>query len=425
MHRLNPALFARTTPNRISGLSGWWKQGDCTSASERASQWNDSSGNARHLLQGTGANQPIALAWYGTNYGWAPGTASNGFTASTKTITGNVTLTIDCALDSLTAGTVGLLGKLTGNNGIRLDLNNTSNLVLRVGDGAAATPYSSTAAVTSLGVADFQRVTYSAVYVDGAAGNVQFYVNGQQLGNTVNTTKTLVDGNTPFQIAGAVTAQKTYSASITNGASTTYYSVDFTQVAEGTTNFTQNGDTYTVNASGAKQAQIIGSSQLIGDGAAYFMRASYTQAQPVTRFILARRNLWSITGAARYTMDGVGANSAAILDSTATPKTSINAGSSVAENTGMSLSTYHAVAAVFSGAGSSYQIDANSATTGNAGATTTGGLTIFADGGTPTASTFSGTQAKEIIEYNRALSQGEINQVMRYLSRIGNLGLAL
>ena len=420
-----PSAAWQNTPRRVSGLSGWWKQGTgITSSSERVSQWDDQSGNARHLLQATGANQPIYLPWSGANYLWLPGVASNIVSTPSKAITGNFTITLDFELQDWTPGSTVLISqKFTGTSGFKVFINTNGKPQLNIGDGASE---GGAAAVTAPTWTDGTRHTLKIIWVDGASGSATFFYDGVQSGSAVALNKTLANASAVFSIGDALSPNaKVYSASITNSASTTYYSVDFTQVAEGTTSITQGGDTYTVNASGAKQAQIVGSAQVVGDGAAYFMRASYTQAQPVTRFFLARRNLWSITTAARYTTDGVGANSAAILDATSTPSTRISAGTPVAENTGMTLSAWHAVAAVFNGASSSYKIDANAATTGNASTTTTGGLTIFADGGTPTASTFSASQTKEIIEYNRALSASEVNQVMRYLSRIGNLGLAL
>lgn len=422
----NGSLICLIDDMSLSGLSGWWSQQALmevgASASERQSQWSDSSGNARHLLQATGANQPILLPWSGVNYVWDNMAASNSMSAPDVTITGNVSASWDGELNSYApSSNHDLVSKFTGTNGFLFRLNTTGNLQFFVGDGAALTTCTSTATVSATA---FSRHTLRADYIDGGSGTVKFYVDGVQLGNTVNTTKTLTNQAKPVV---SHWQGKGYSLSVTNGGGTTYYnSSPSAGFNEGASSYTgQDGRTWSINSVGATPIQIVGSPQIVGDGAAYFMRASYTQAQPVTRFFLARRNLWNITTAPYYTTDGVTANRAAIYDTTGTPKTSINAGTAVAENTGMTLAAWHAVCVEFNGASSSYQIDANAATTGNANTGTTGGLTIMADGGTPTAGTFSPTQFKECIEFGRSLSATEKTQVLRYLSRVGALGLAL
>src|SRR4051794_12522331 len=50
------------TPATPANLWGWWdasNAGSIVSAATLVSQWNDLSGNARHLVQATGANKPI------------------------------------------------------------------------------------------------------------------------------------------------------------------------------------------------------------------------------------------------------------------------------------------------------------------------------------------------------------------------------
>lgn len=53
------------TPSSIAGLQAWYKADAGTSTTTDGvaiSQWNDQSGNARHLTQATGANQPLYKA---------------------------------------------------------------------------------------------------------------------------------------------------------------------------------------------------------------------------------------------------------------------------------------------------------------------------------------------------------------------------
>lgn len=51
------------SPKSLPSLAGWWRadQGITLNGST-VSQWNDLSGNARHLTQGTAANQPLFVA---------------------------------------------------------------------------------------------------------------------------------------------------------------------------------------------------------------------------------------------------------------------------------------------------------------------------------------------------------------------------
>jgi hypothetical protein len=152
------------------------------------------------------------------------------------------------------------------------------------------------------------------------------------------------------------------------------------------------------------------------------MRAAYTQAQPMTRFLLLQQNTWVST--VSVTDGGAAINADGWIQTTSTPRLSIRAGNTVGELATATLGAYHALAGVFNGAASSHQIDTTSSGAVDAGTATSTGLTIFTNGaGSPTV--FAGVQVKEIIEYSRALSTTEIAQVIRYLNRIGQLGLSI
>lgn len=57
--RLAGLVGADFLPSQLPDLAAWFRFGrGITSSGGAVSQWNDDSGNARHLLQATGANQP-------------------------------------------------------------------------------------------------------------------------------------------------------------------------------------------------------------------------------------------------------------------------------------------------------------------------------------------------------------------------------
>lgn len=442
----------KSTPNpgafpSLPDLSGWWRQGNFTSSAGRVSQWNDSSGNARHLLQGTGLNQPVGLSFAGTKYLYSPAVTGNHAStpdSAAASITGDIDIRVKLSLRTVAAN-ASLVSKLTGNPGRSYDFQITAASKLQFvwsPTGNAAEQITVTSTVGhgfSASVVSYARVTLDVD--NGASGyDAKFWTSTDgttwsQLGTTITggATTSIADTTTALwvgeQVAGGNTVNADiYYAQIYSGINGTlavnFNASDWTETTTNgaTATASTTGELWTLNNTGSKLAQIVGSAQVLADGVAYFMRASYTQAQPVTRFALVKKLTWTN---GTYTFDGVGANSAAIVGSTGTPKLSMNAGTPTQnENAAASLGVYHAIAMVWNGASSQFQIDTTSVATGNPGATTTGGLTIFADG-QAIAANFGSGQVKELIEYNRALSQTEINAILRYLSYIGNLGLTI
>ena len=453
MFRLNNSSRTQPMPTDIPGLVGWWKQGDWTSASARVSQWNDSSGNARHLLQATGANQPIELPWTGTSYAWFPGagSGSNWITAP-DAAQYNLGQQFDIIFRAQIAWS-----QNSANQFLIAHSQGAPNAGWAVRLAGAGTPnfaYSpdgtATNSVASSAVSPFSDPTTGWMRIKGdlAAGKINFYTatdqaavpsSWTQLGSadraittgSIYGAATLLSIGTNGTPGGNVLtgSSKWYRVQVWNGfydaGGTKVFDLDLTAQTEGSLSFSETSSyaaTTTIQAQNAKQTQIVGSPQIVGDGAAYFMRASYTQAQPCTRYFLARFPLWT---SGRYMTDGAAAaNTAAMTATTSTPSRSMNAGSSANETTAAALLATHVVAMVWDGASSKFVVDATTVSGGDPGAATTGGLTILADGAA-VPSLFAGGQFKEIIEYDRAHSASEITTILRYLNRIGNLGLAL
>lgn len=63
-------------PSDIANLKAWYRADQGITISTGVSQWNDLSGNAHHLTQGTGTNQPTYSATSGPNSG--PGVTFDG-----------------------------------------------------------------------------------------------------------------------------------------------------------------------------------------------------------------------------------------------------------------------------------------------------------------------------------------------------------
>lgn len=157
---------------------------------------------------------------------------------------------------------------------------------------------------------------------------------------------------------------------------------------------------------------------LLFDGSNDVMSASFTEVQPTTMYLLCRQVTWT---SGDYISDGPsGANSGAIVQTTSSPQLNLNAGSSVAANTGLVVNTYGILTAVFNGASSSLRVNKLTPTTGNAGAGNMGGITIGADGAGNNAGNI---QVKELLMFTSAHDLNTQGQVIAYLSSVGGLGL--
>jgi hypothetical protein len=84
----------------------------------------------------------------------------------------------------------------------------------------------------------------------------------------------------------------------------------------------------------------------------------------------------------KYLLDGLTHNTGGLVMTTGTPQLNLNAGSSVAANTGLAVGVKGLVRRLFAGAGSSLTINRQTPTTGSAGTGVPNGLIVGASGAT-------------------------------------------
>jgi hypothetical protein len=98
-----------------------------------------------------------------------------------------------------------------------------------------------------------------------------------------------------------------------------------------------------------------------------------------------------------------------------TPKITAYSGSGSTPTDGAALGVYAILTGVFNGASSLFQINSNTAVTGNFGAGNPGGITIGADGG---SGNNSNIQVKEVLVYNVAHDTTQNAAVRTYLATL-------
>lgn len=438
MYRINRGILSCAgsgLKNRVSRMSpaAWFQPGVGVTGTLTASNWADQSGNGRDLAQGTAGNQPIYLPYSGSPYAYLPGVAGNYFStpdSAANSISGDIDIRVYAALDDWTpAALSALVAKLNSDTGYALYVNITGVLVFKwkQADTTVLQKSSTVAPTVSDAAALWVRVTLDVD--NGAVGNdVKFYTSSDgstwtQLGTTVTTagvtniknTTDVVEIMSDSLALDHRTTGKCYRAQIYNGINGTL-AVDFDPSTfsetstNGATATASTGEVWTLNSTGAKPAQIVKSASFLGDGTDDFMQtAGFTLDQPFTRFIVARQITWT---AGDYLASGT-AGAAGITQVTGTPKIGLNAGSGVADNTGAVLGSKVIIAAVFNGANSSLQVNAATATTGDAGAGNPGGLSILSDN----AGANSGNwQVYEDITFAGAKAAAEIATVRNYLA---------
>ena len=224
---------------------------------------------------------------------------------------------------------------------------------------------------------------------------------------TVYTVSGYVAGTVSVSIAGvtgtARSADGTYTEIITSLAAD--------QVIALSANSTFVGDVDTFSVYPLTTADGI-----LFDGVDNFLKATaFTLNQPTTIYFLGKQITWTSSD---KLIDGDSYQVAAINQTGSSPGLRIIAGLEAAANDNLALDTYGVISAVFDGASSLLQIDNTTPTTGNAGTSNAGGITLSAAGNNLQ---FAHTQIKEVVIYSVAHDASTRRQVIDYLRNVGGL----
>ena len=433
----NIVLFNKFSPYRLPGLAAAFDASDLSGitadASNRVSQWNDKSGLARHLIQGTGANQPLLLPWNGANYAYLPGVTSNNLStpdaAAINTFgTGTLDLQAQIRLASWTpAARQEVIVKWDGGaskKGYMLSVNVAGTLVFFCSSNGTT----ETGDVTSSVATGFAANTTNWIRVRYvfSTGKADFYTSSDGVTwNALGTQQTSSAGTTPFvsntplyigNREGTVMTGNVYAARIYNGDSqaggTLVAQMNAAQAPHNATSWVSStGETWTVNQSGSIPAQIVGRSSVLFDGAAYFMATSaFALNQPVTYYFVGKQITWTnqdvfLTG---------GANKVILYQSTASPTINMFSGSSLAGETNLALGAIGIKTAMFNGASSALRTNLLAGITGDVGASNG---TLFTMGSDSINPNYSNIQVQKAFVFSAAHDTATQNKVIRWLAQ--------
>ncbi|HWA07927.1 MAG TPA: hypothetical protein VG838_00520 [Opitutaceae bacterium] len=433
-------------PRSLPGIEGWWSArfpaAVAASAAFAVSQLSDLSGKARHLTQATGSAQPLLLRWSGENYLYAPGIAGNCVgtpDSAANSFAGDIDLRVRAAMTDWTPSAAqALISKFGGGGHISwmLRLETTGRLALYLSTDGTNSPgvNSSVSAPFSDGVAGWVRATWRA-----SDGRVQFFTAPDQtatpsvwtqLGtDQSNPVGTLFDSDALIYVAARgdgltdPASGKFYRAEVYNGiAGTLAVLFDASQAQNAAAScVSSTGETWTINATGTKQAQIVGISSVMFDTSAqHFLGSpSFTLAQPLTWVVLGRR---LTQGNSRRFLAGLSGGGHIIVDDATVANFSIAAGSSVVGAPIITDTKNQVVTALFRGASSAIQKNKASPATVSPGTNgVTGGFNFMAS---PIPDAYGNWQITDLLLFSTVLDNRNQERLVNYLSRAGQLNLA-
>lgn len=370
-------------------------------------------GTMPDLSQSTPANQPLYLPFSGRRYAYLPGVTGNYFStpdSAAVSITGDIEIHAYVALNDWTV-TSGIFvshdDTAGGNRGFSFNMGAGGCLrFLYWPDGTTTRSFLSTVAPGfSAGYWVWLRVTRSA-----STGGIKFYtsddgVSWVQLGSTVaSTVEGMFDSTAALAIGasgnGAVGSAiskiqrlRIYS---TIGGTNPVVDFDANRFAETTTNGAtatmSTGEVFTLNCTGTKPAQIVGSSQVLADGSAHEMSLSQTLSQPVTDYFFVKAPTYINAGR----LTGSLGNALVTAQIGGSPQLGLydGGGSYAAFSSNLALNTYGVITAIHSGADSTIEVNGVQGTTGDPGTASTGGTVYLFGGG---GSNYGNWQFKEWI----------------------------
>ena len=400
-----------------------------TSSGGFASAWADRSGNGRNLLQATGANQPIHLDYAGTKYGWLPGVVGNYFSTPDSvaaSITGDIDIDAELALaDWSPAVEQRIVGKVTTDASgfsylFRAQIGNTLQFYYSVNGTTLKSATSSATITFSDGAFGSVRVTLNT-----STGDVKFYTSTDgsswnQLGTTQSTVASSIfdslspvtvgatNSGTDGYLSGKVKRVRIYNG-IRESGGTLAVDFDPSRWTSGTTFTASTGETWTINSTGSKPAQIVDRPSLLFDGSAHYMKCSaFTLNQPETVYLVAKQVTWGN----RYLHDGNAGDSMVLFQNTASPQLALYAGSFSSNNSNATLGSKVVIAELFNGASSALRVNLTTEVTGNVGAANAGGFTLAENAG---GASRANIQAYEALIYNVAHDAATRANIIRAL----------
>jgi len=377
----------------------------------------------RDLYQGTVANQPIYLPYTGSKYAYLNGTSGNYLStpdSAALDITGDIDLRCELAMVDWTPSSFTIVLGKNDTGSIRsyyLAIAATGVLNLALSQDGS-TDVGATSSV-SVGFADGSTNWIRSTW-RSSDGRVQFFtssngVSWSQLGTDQTIAIASIFNSTAALNIGArangtngMTNGRIFRAQIYNGINGTLaFDFNAQNYSTGSTllDASANAATITIN----NGATIVTAPALYFDGSNDYLKApAFALSQPETVQFVGRATTWT---SGDYLWDGNATNSGASIQTTSTPQININAGSSVAGNTGLALKTIGNLSAIFNGASSQLRVNKGVATTGNAGAANLGGITI----GSNSAGTSNGNETvNEFALYSAAQSTAQLDQFANY-----------
>lgn len=180
----------------------------------------------------------------------------------------------------------------------------------------------------------------------------------------------------------------------------------------GATAVASTGETWTLNSTGAKPAQIVKSASLLFDGTDDFMVATFTLPKPVTIYDVVKQNVWTIN---HRISDGVTLNSLSFLQNDTTPKLNVFDGGFGTATDGLAVAAKGIVCHSANGAASLIQINAGTPATFTLGTTAMAGITVGTQGDLNT-SVCGAFQLWERIVFTAAHTAAQRAVVQNYLA---------